>query len=395
MAFDCFILKVASRCNLNCTYCYMYNMGDSTWRTKPRGMSDAVVEAAAHEIRSHALRHGLRYVHVTLHGGEPLLLGIERLQFIVDTLRAALEPASIGLGLTMQTNGTLLNRAWGEFFMNNRISVGISMDGPRSVHDAARVDHAGRGSYDRVVQGVTEARAGMGVPSALRSVLCVIDLTADPIALFEHFVELGFDNIDFLLPDAHYEAMPPHKASFEEAPYGRWLTTLFDAWFQRNDPSITIRLFEQLIRLILGMDSPLDSVGGGPVSIAVIETDGELEPLDVLKTIGHGLTRTGLNVQTHEIDALARNRLVQRMLAGADGLCHTCQRCEHRTECGGGYLPHRYLRGFDNPSVYCADLALLIGHIKRRVKVFTENRLTSKGHEHEPNEHDATLERAV
>src|SRR5580693_6073961 len=77
--FSTFVVKVASRCNLNCSYCYMYNLADQTYRGQPAVMSGAVTAAMARRIASHASRHGVPSVHVILHGGEPLLLGRHRL----------------------------------------------------------------------------------------------------------------------------------------------------------------------------------------------------------------------------------------------------------------------------------------------------------------------------
>jgi uncharacterized protein len=73
-----YIVKVASGCNLDCGYCYEYNMGDDSWRRMPRFMESAVVERLADRIAEHAAEHGIREIYVNLHGGEPLLYGIER-----------------------------------------------------------------------------------------------------------------------------------------------------------------------------------------------------------------------------------------------------------------------------------------------------------------------------
>jgi uncharacterized protein len=93
LPFNEFIIKVASRCNLNCDYCYEYNLGDDSWRRQPRFMSLATAEQAARRIREHAERHHLGGVSILFHGGEPLLAGPRRLRELVSTFRAALKPA--------------------------------------------------------------------------------------------------------------------------------------------------------------------------------------------------------------------------------------------------------------------------------------------------------------
>ncbi len=75
LPFHTFIWKIASRCNLNCTYCFVYNMADQRWREQPAFMSDAVARQCAVRIREHCLKHDQRHVSIIFHGGEPLLGG--------------------------------------------------------------------------------------------------------------------------------------------------------------------------------------------------------------------------------------------------------------------------------------------------------------------------------
>ena len=103
--FRQFILKIHSRCNLSCSYCYVYEMADQGWRGLPKRMSRAVAGKAVERIAEHARQHGLPSVDVILHGGEPLLAGPEWLTELVGSLRAQV-PARVNIGV--QTNGTLL-----------------------------------------------------------------------------------------------------------------------------------------------------------------------------------------------------------------------------------------------------------------------------------------------
>ena len=81
-----FIFKIESRCNLNCDYCYVYNLGDESWRSAPRFMTPAIAAAAARRIREHAQAHGVTGVGVSFHGGEPLLRGIRPLRELFRTI---------------------------------------------------------------------------------------------------------------------------------------------------------------------------------------------------------------------------------------------------------------------------------------------------------------------
>src|SRR5450755_4064617 len=123
-----FVLKVHSRCDLACDHCYVYEAADQSWRSRPRGISDEVTARVAQRIAEHAAAHALPDVQVILHGGEPLLAGQARLRRIATELRAAL-PRSCHLDLRIHTNGVGLSDAFCELFAEQRIGVGVSIDG--------------------------------------------------------------------------------------------------------------------------------------------------------------------------------------------------------------------------------------------------------------------------
>lgn len=105
LGFTEFILKIFSRCNLNCDYCYVYNMADTTWRERSVIMSPATLKRFAQVLGAHARKHELKQVVVTLHGGEPLLATPAYLRFLSTEIRAAL-PSYTQLKLQAQSNGT-------------------------------------------------------------------------------------------------------------------------------------------------------------------------------------------------------------------------------------------------------------------------------------------------
>jgi uncharacterized protein len=99
--------------------------------------------------------------------------------------------------------------------------------------------------------------------------------------------------------------------------------------------------------------------------MVVVDCDGSIEPVDSLRACGNGFTKLGLNTKADPIERAFQHPTFQLALAGQEGLCATCRRCELRDICGGGYLPSRFRQanGFDNTSVYCADLTKLIHHV--------------------------------
>src|SRR5580704_4982314 len=83
---DWIVLKIAQRCNLNCSYCYVYNRGDDSWRSRPAIVGDDVIRAIAGRIVEHCASHQLSRFEVEFHGGEPLLVGKDRFESITDLL---------------------------------------------------------------------------------------------------------------------------------------------------------------------------------------------------------------------------------------------------------------------------------------------------------------------
>ena len=89
LPLDQFVLKVESRCDLACDHCYVYEAADQSWRGRPKGIPDDVLRQTARRIAEHATEHGLDLVEVVLHGGEPLLVGVDGLRGIITELHSA------------------------------------------------------------------------------------------------------------------------------------------------------------------------------------------------------------------------------------------------------------------------------------------------------------------
>jgi uncharacterized protein len=357
-----YLLKVTEFCNLNCPYCYMFNLRDFSYRTKPKIMPLKIVEAAASKIVALAKKQEVSKILISLHGGEPLLAGREWFRSALEIFRRTGDGA-VQFAFTTQTNGTLLDEQWLEFLNAEHIRVGISMDGPPSIHDKFRVNFSGRGSYADVLRGLKIAQS---YTTIFGGVLCVIDSTTVGLEVYRHFRDLEVSAVDFLWPlDHNWDTPPPGFGDSRGTPYADYLIPIFDEWWEQDRRTIKIRYFNQILRNIFGARGGLDSLGGNPVSITSIDSDGSIEPVDSLKACGDGFTELGLNIMKDPIEAIYDHPLFQAAIAGQDGLCRTCQVCPLHDVCGGGYLPHRYshANGFANPSVYCRDIWKLTTHI--------------------------------
>jgi uncharacterized protein len=360
-----YIFKATAFCNLNCTYCYIFNLSDNSFQGRPKVMPRDVVEIAAARIVEQAKVQGVPRVFVAFHGGEPLLAGREWLRETVRTFRDA-GGDQVEFCFSLQTNGVLVDPEWVRLFHELGIGISLSLDGPREINDKARINFAGHGSYDGVVRGLrhlTEMEEGRRV---FGGVLCVVDPEANGLEIYRHFRSLGIKSMDFLLPlDHNWDNPPPGHQVPGATPFADYLIPIFDEWWAEDDPSLRIRYFETILGHFFDGSAGVDSLGGHPVSFAIVDTDGSLEPLDSLRACGDGFTNVSLNVRTDPVSALYDQTVFQVGLLGQDGLCETCQACPLHDICGAGYLPHRFstANGLRNQSVYCRDLWKLINHI--------------------------------
>lgn len=355
-----FLLKVQSRCNLACSYCYIYERGDESWRTRPRAMSDETLRAAASRIGKHATDHAIERVEVVFHGGEPLLVGMDLLRLAVGLLKDAL-PAGTSLEATVQTNGVLLDESTLDALGTLNIRVGVS------VHDKFRRYPDGRTSAP-AVEAALRRLAEPKRRSIYAGLLCVIDLAENPLVTYERVCAFQPPRLDFLLPHGDWTNRPPGRPSNASTPYADWLIRIFDTWYTSTERP-GIRLFEEIIQLLLGGHSRTEAVGLSPVGLLVVETDGSLEQVDSLRSAYPGAPATGLHVAHDAIDdVLSHPGIVARQL-GFDALADKCRSCRFGRICGGGFYGHRYRAGagFRNPSVYCSDLFALIAHIRDTV----------------------------
>jgi uncharacterized protein len=369
------VLKVHQRCNLACDYCYVYEHADQSWRRRPSAMPEAVWRAAVTRLAEHVRTHAITHVRVILHGGEPLLFGASRLADLAADVRAQV-PAECRVDVGVQTNGVLLSASVMRTLRENRIAVGVSVDGSVAAHDRHRPYTSGRGSYAMASKALDLLRQS-GNRDLYAGILCVVSPESDPLACYDQLVAFEPPVIDFLLPHANWQR-PPVRPDAASTPSADWLVTVFDRWYDTKGP-VRIRLFEDILSLVLGGSSQSEQVGLSPAAILVVESDGAIEQVDALKTAYDGACSTGLDVRHDSLDAALDDPGVVARQLGIRALSAQCRACPIVEVCGGGHYAHRYApgRGFQNPSVYCEDMKVLIGHVSARIRADLERVVAS------------------
>jgi uncharacterized protein len=348
------ILKIVQRCNLDCTYCYVYNRGDDSWKTRPPVISERVLLRLAERINEHCRRHQLSSFTVELHGGEPLLIGKRKMQALLTLLRARVD--AVPLRFTMQTNGLLLDSGWIDLLARNQVSFGISLDGPPALADQQRILRKDRsGSTQPLLDIIAQLRSeGPLFDQLFGGCPCVVNPQCDGGELVDWFVAQGFDAFDFLLPDGN--RLNPPQGWTGVAPYRRFLLAAFERWHALGARAPRIRKFELMLSGLLGGKVFLDALGGDLRLLCVVESDGSIGVSDVTRICGGEYANDVLNIFDHALDEHVQRYRIDEV----QQVCGTCRACPHLASCGGGYLPHRF-NGihFANPSIYCEALYAL------------------------------------
>ncbi|MBI6138830.1 radical SAM protein [Serratia plymuthica] len=355
------LYKIAQICNLNCTYCYVYNKGDESWKKRPRLAPLHISESLGDAINEYCYKHNMNSFSVELHGGEPTLLGPRRFLEHIRALRS--QSAPIRLDIFMQTNGTLLNEQWMLALDAAGVTFSLSLDGPPEFADKSRIYRSGKGSTQTVLDKIVYLRKLDGRFDRLcHGALCVIPSDADGARYVDWFAELNFRGIDFLLPDGNFQKPPLDENGIHNL-LG-FLISAFDRWLELDKKAPSIRLFEYAIKTKAGKTNEIDAFGADISTMCVMESNGALGCHDVLRICGGEFSadeafidREGL-IDYHKSSELSK---IQELHAD-------CTNCIHLKSCGGGYLPHRFDgKTFKNPSWYCSVLFEFFSHVEAQL----------------------------
>ncbi len=360
MPIDTVVLKCVSPCNLACTYCYEYSAGDETWRQKPKFLTPRIARMLGLRIRELGTFRDLPSFRIVLHGGEPLLLGVERLDAVVAALRQA--ASAVRLNVSVQTNATLISREFCEWFCRENIAVGVSVDGGAS-HSVDRVDHNGRQAWDKILHGLNTLRHW--APDRFAGILCVVNTSYDPREVIDELLSFGAPTIDLLQPFLSHDVASAARFDLSRR-FGDWMVKALHHWIEVGKPdSGRIRVFDDALQAVCTGHACTDWFGPRRVSYTVVDTSGAYDLLDQLKAVGaesHSIRSLGVTVMNRsieEVEFLSRD-LLRR--GSGDSLPDDCRGCRWDAVCAAGHLPSRYSRErvFNNPSTYCEGLKAIL-----------------------------------
>ena len=369
-----------STCNIDCTYCFFLSK-EALYPNEKHRMSDATLEAY---IRQLLESHRTPTVTVAWQGGEPTLMKVDFFRRSVELVEKYRRPEQV-VEHTFQTNGILIDDEWCAFFKEHNFLVGLSVDGPRELHDAYRLDRSKRGTFDRVMQGWRHLREH-GVEF---NILCTVNAANEKHgrAVYRFFRdEMGAKWVQFIpiVERASEETIDIANQGWSEQPgrkrllytqsgnlvttrsvggeqYGRFLVNIFEEWVRHDVGKVFVQMFDVTLeayfgRHLLCIHAP--TCGYGPA----LEYNGDVYSCDHFVEPRYKL---GNIHETHLVQLVASAQ--QRKFGDdkRDSLTPQCQRCEVKGLCNGGCPKDRFAVSRDGDpgqNYLCAGLELFFTH---------------------------------
>ena len=357
-AFHLLVKPTGPICNLDCEYCFFLSK-EMLYPGDRFRMADQMLETYLSQLLE---SHRTPDVAIAWQGGEPTMMGLDFFRRYVELVEQLRKPHQ-RVAYTIQTNGTLIDERWAEFFKEHAFLVGLSVDGPRDLHDAYRVDKRGVGSFDRVMNGFRHLEAA----DVDVNVLCTVHTAneehgADVYRFFRD--DMGVRHIQFipiveratetLLPLANlgwstsgdqerplYIQAGHHvtKRSVSARGYGKFLIDVFDEWVSRDVGEVFVQMFDVALANWHG-EPPSLCVFSETCGLALaMEHNGDVYSCDHYVEPDYLL---GNITDTPLIDLVASDQQLEFGRAKRDNLPQFCLDCDVRFACHGGCPKNRF-----------------------------------------------------
>jgi uncharacterized protein len=373
-AFHVLAKPTGAICNLDCKYCFFLSKEEFYPNSKFR-MSDAVLESY---IRQQLQSQGAQAT-IAWQGGEPTLMGLKFFRRAME-LTHRYRKQSQSVEHTLQTNGTLIDEEWCEFLRENNFLVGLSVDGPREMHDAYRVDKRGRPTFEKV-ERAARLMQQYGVEF---NVLCTVHAqNADrPLDVYRYFRdELGARFIQFIPivervnSDGRtllQEGSSVTERSVSAARWGEFLIAIFDEWVQRDVGTVFVQMFDAALASWVGAPPALCIFSETCGDAVALEHNGDVYSCDHFVEPKYLL---GNIADTSLADLVGSPR--QRAFGNAkrDTLPRYCRECEVRFACHGECPKNRFILTPDGETglnYLCAGYKAFFTHIDRPMRMMAD-----------------------
>ena len=356
-----------SRCNLSCQYCFYLRKGDLYPGSRFRMSEEVLDEYTRQTIDAHRIPE----VTFAWQGGEPTILGIDFFTKALDLQKKYCRPGMV-IHNTIQTNGVLLDDEWCTFFKKNRFLIGISLDGPRELHDACRTDAAGKGTFDRVMQGL----ALLKKHKVDFNILCTVNAVNDyhPLEVYRFFRDEAQAQFIQFIPvverDSQTGTMTPLSVLPEQ--YGKFLIGVFDEWVRHDVGTIYVQHFDTALANWYGEPHGICVFSPTCGSAMVIEHNGDIYSCDHFVDQDHLL---GNILEAPVIELVNNDRQRQFGRDKREKLPEYCKKCPVLFACRGECPKNRFAvtpGGESGLNYLCDGYRMFFSHIDRLMKFMTQ-----------------------
>lgn len=326
------IKPASSSCNLNCKYCFYNDISENRKEKNYGIMSNEILEMLVKK----AIDYADTTVGFTFQGGEPTLAGMDFYKKLI-TFQNKYNVKKIRINNAIQTNGMVIDNEWAEFLAKNNFLVGLSLDGPKDIHDLNRININGMGSHKRIEKTV-EIFNKYNVKYNILSV--VTKSVARHIEkIYKYYSKNSFNYLQFIpcLDEFDGEA-GKNPYSLTPELYGDFLKKLFDLWYLhlKNRKRLSIRMFDNIVQMLMGLHPEACDMSGYCSANLVVESDGSCYPCDfyVLDQWNMG------NITDSSIKELLQGEMAKEFVASSLNVPNDCRECEFVSVCRGGCRRH-------------------------------------------------------
>lgn len=379
-AFSAMIKPAGSVCNLGCRYCYYLDKA-SLYENRQSIMDDELLETT---IKQYIQANDIPQIMFVWHGGEPLIAGLDFYKKTVDLQRQYANGKQIEN--VLQTNGMLINEAWCRFFAEHRFLIGISIDGPASVHDAYRRNKAGEATFDKVMNAI-ELMKKYRVEFNTMSVVSRAS-EGKAVEIYRSLKSIGSSFMQFLPALEHVRIsdktgkpliVPPGTPdsvmaewSVSAKGYGRFLNDIFDEWVLTDVGRYFVQMFDVALAQWVGVPPALCAFADTCGDALVIEHNGDVYSCDHFVYPEYRLG----NIKDHNLKSLYRKK--EQFQFGMDKrntLPSECLNCRYYFACRGECPKHRFEQSADgepNKNALCEGFKLFFKHVDPYMKYMAD-----------------------
>lgn len=349
------IIKVVGDfCNLRCQYCF-YNTKDQSTRTV---MSDELLEKFLVEYMELFSGH----LFFIWHGGEPLLAGLRFFEKVLELQTRYLKEGQT-IKNAIQTNATLVDDKWADFFKVHDFKVGVSLDGGKESHDHFRLNHGNGGSFDRVVRGIKTLHRHGVEPGIIQTL--TRDNTVRVSEDFNFFANIlgakRWGVNDFFDVDTINQAMVGQSITNEELT--SFLKAYIDMWLTQDDGKVQIREIENFMAGVLGKRASSCTFNGACTGYFCLEYDGKIYPCDRLSNRSELLFG---NLASQSLIDILNGETRLKYAQDVNTLHSDCVSCEWQRACHNGCTGNR-VSGVSGKYYFCETRKAIFGYLREKL----------------------------